>query len=147
MAGDTLRDAFRAELDYVISHASPAIAWVRRDTLNTGDNPDASGGYIDLEFTGGDESQFTFGAPGADLHREQAPVFIHVVAPLAASSTDRDMAERYGTQLRTAFRKRRFAAGARSVRITRTAPLHGGEIEGGMWAETVALEYEIYNVG
>lgn len=149
MAGDTLRDAFRAKLDAVIAAASPSIAWVRRDTLNTGDNPDASGGYIDLQFVGGDETQFTFGAPGANLHRELGPVFVHVVAPLAsspASTTERDTAERYAGQIRTGFRMARFAAGSQSVRITATASAAGGVIEGGMWAETIALQYEVFNI-
>ena len=47
----------------------------------------------------------------------------------------------------TAFRMRRFAAGARSVRITSTAPMGGGVNEAGLWVESVALGYELYNVG
>ena len=147
MAGDTLRDAFRAELDAVIAAAAPAITWVRKETLNTEENPDASTGYFEIEFGAGDEAQYTFGAPGVNLHRELAPVFIHALTPLARNETTRDLAETYLGQLRTAFRMRRFAAGARQVRITSTAPMGGGEIEGGMWAETIALQYEIYNVG
>ena len=42
---------------------------------------------------------------------------------------------------------RRFAAGSRSVRITSTAPMGGGHDEAGLWVESVALAYEIYNVG
>lgn len=143
MAGDTLRDAFRAELAAVVAAASPAITWSIKDTVNKVENPDASAGFIELEFAGGDEQQFTFGAPGANLHREHAPVFIHVVTPLGES---RDTAETYAGQLRTAFRMRRFSAGSRSVRITATAPMGGGEIEGGMWCETVALIYEVFNI-
>lgn len=147
MAGDTLRDAFRSELDAVIAAASPSITWTRRDSLNTATAPDASTGYFEIEFGVGDEVQYTFGAPGANLHREQASVFIHAIAPLAASKTTRDLAETYLGQLRNAFRMRRFSVGSNTVRITATAPMGGGEIDGGMWAETLALSYEIYNVG
>ena len=52
-----------------------------------------------------------------------------------------------GKGIRTAFRMRRFAAGARTVRITATAPMGGGHDEAGLWVESVALAYEIYNVG
>ena len=147
MAGDPLRDAFRAELDAVIAAAAPSITWLRRETLNTEDNPDASTGYFEIEFGAGDESQYTFGAPAANLHRELAPVFIHALTPLARSETTRDLAETYLGQIRAAFRMRRFAAGSRTVRITSTAPMGGGEVEGGMWAETIALQYEIFTVG
>ena len=50
-------------------------------------------------------------------------------------------------RIRTAFRMRRFAAEARSVRITSTAPMGGGHDEAGLWVESVALAYELYNVG
>lgn len=145
MAGDTLRDAFRAELATIKTAAS--ITWDIRDTLNTEDNPDASEGYIELEFPGGSEVQFTFGAPGDNLHREQGQVTVRVVTPLGAGTTMRDLAETYAAAIRSAFRMRRFAAGSRSIRITDTAPMGGGHDEAGLWAESVALGYEIYNVG
>jgi hypothetical protein len=149
MAGDPLRDAFRAELDSIISTAAPPIPWVRKDTLNTSTEPDASTGYIDLEFPGGGEAQYTFGAPAANLYHEQGQVTVRVVTPLSAGQTERDKAETYAAQIRSAFRTahRTFAAGSRTVRIKSTAPMGGGHDEGGMWAESVALEYEIYNVG
>ena len=34
-----------------------------------------------------------------------------------------------------------------SVRITSTAPMGGGHDEAGLWVESVALGYELYNVG
>lgn len=147
MAGDTFRDAFRAELDSVIAAASPAITWSRRDGLNTKDAPSASTGYFELEFLGGDEVQYTFGAPGSNWHQESGSVAVHAVAPLAKGKTTRDLAETYLAQIRTAFRARRFMAGSVQVRITGTAPMGGGAIEGGMWAETIALTYEAFNVG
>lgn len=147
MAGDTLRDAFRAELDSIIAAASPPITWTRRDALNTAVAPDASSGYFEIEFGTGNEAQYTFGAPGSNLHREEATVFIHALTPIAASKTLRDRAETYLSQIRSAFRARRFSAGSVQVRIDGTAPMGGGETEGGMWTETLALSYESYNVG
>lgn len=141
MAGDTLRDAFRAELAIVRTAAS--IAWAIKDTLNTTTNPDAGAGYLELEFPGGSEEQASFGAPGSNFFLERGQVTVHVVAPRGSS---RDTAETYAAAIRAAFRGRRFAAGARSVRIDAVAPMGGGFNEGGMWAETVALSYEIYNV-
>ncbi len=142
MAGDTFRDAWRAELATVLTGAG--IAWTIEDTLNTGENPDASTGYIELEFPGGSESQYTFGAPGSNFHNEEGQVTIRVVAPLGRL---RDTAETYAAAIRSAFRMRRFAAGSATVRITATAPMGGGHTEGGMWAESIALAYQVFNVG
>ena len=143
MAGDPLRDAFRSELATVRTAAS--ISWAIKDTLNTNINPDASAGYLELEFPGGSEEQYTFGAPSANFHREQGQVTVRVVAP-RGNATNRDLAETYAASIRSAFRMRRFAVGSRSIRITSTAPMGGGEDEGGMWSESVALGYEVYNV-
>lgn len=147
MAGDTFRDAFRAELDAVIAAASPSIGWSRRDGLNTSDQPDAASGYFEIEFLGGDESQYSFGAPGANWHLEAGQVAIHALVPMARGKTMRDTAERYLEQLRTAFRSRRFLAGSIQIRIVGTAPMGGGQIEGGMWSETIVVAYEMFNVG
>jgi hypothetical protein len=144
MPGDPLRDAFRAELATVRTAAS--VTWPIKDTLNTNVNPDASSGYLELEFPGGVEEQYTFGAPSNNLHREIGQVTIRVVAP-RGNVTNRNLAETYAAAIRNAFRMRRFAVGTRSVRITSTAPMGGGEDEGGMWSESLALGYEIYNVG
>ena len=153
MAGDTLRDAFRSELATIRSAES--ISWPIKDTLNTSTqpNPAAAGvastaaGYLELEFPGGAEAQYTFGAPAANFHREQGQVTVNVVTRLRTGTTNRDLAETYAASIRSAFRMRRFAAGSRSIRITDTAPMGGGHDEAGMWVESVALGYEIYNVG
>ena len=153
MAGDTLRDAFRAELATIRTGAS--IAWPIKDTLNTSEQPNppaaavasTSAGYLELEFPGGSEAQYTFGAPSANLHREQGQVTVNVVTRLRTGTTNRDLAETYATAIRSAFRMRRFAAGSRSIRIVAVAPMGGGHDEAGMWVESVALGYEIYNVG
>lgn len=152
MAGDTFRDAFRAELATVRTAAS--ILWPIKDTVNTATqpNPPAAGavaadaGYLELEFMGGGESQYTFGAPGANFHREEGQVTIRVVTKLRAGVTNRDLAETYAAAIRSAFRMRRFAAGSRSIRITSVAPMGGGIEEGGGWVESVALGYELFNV-
>ena len=141
MAGDPLRDAFRTRL---AAHRTTAgVTWSIIDTLNTTEDPDAATGYLELEFPGGSESQYTFGAPGADLHDEQGQVTLNVVAPLGGL---RDTAETYAAALRALFRKDRFAVGSRSCRITSTAPMGGGHTEGGLWVESVALGYQIFNV-
>lgn len=146
MAGDSLRDAFRAQLDAILA-ANPSITWEQRDTVNTGNRPDASAGYFELEFPGGSEAQFTFGAPGSNLHREQGQVTLRAVLRVNAGATERDKAESYMETVRAAFRMARFAAGTRTVRVTATSAMGGGETEAGMWAESLALAYEVYNVG
>lgn len=153
MAGDTLRDAFRAELATV--RTAESIAWPIKDTLNTSVQPNppaaavasSASGYLELEFPGGSEAQYTYGAPAANLHREQGQVTVNVVTRLRTGTTNRDLAETYAAAIRSAFRMRRFAAGSRSIRITAVAPMSGGHDEGGMWVESVALGYEVYNVG
>jgi hypothetical protein len=146
MAGDTLRDAFRAKLDTILTD-NPSIAWAQIDTLNTGIRPDASTGYFELEFPGGSEQQYTFGAPGANLHREQGQVTLRAVVHRNAGKTERDNAESYIETIRNAFRMARFAAGSRTVRITATGAMGGGQDEAGMWAESIALSYQVFNTG
>jgi hypothetical protein len=41
----------------------------------------------------------------------------------------------------------RFAAGSRTVRITATGAMGGGQDEAGMWAESIALSYQLFNTG
>lgn len=144
MAGDTLRDAFRAELASVCAAASPVVALTIRDTLNTTSNPDASAGYLEIEFPGGFESQLTFGDPGANFWREGGQVTIRVIAPLGRY---RNTAETNAESIRSGFRGRRFAAGSRTIRIDATGSMGGGHDEGGMWAEAIALSYSVLNTG
>lgn len=155
MAGDTLRDAFRSELASAIAAASPAIAWPVRDLENTGTaatlpaaNAAASEqGWFEIEFVGGSEEQYTFGAGSSDLHRETGQVTVRAVTRLAAGTTLRDTAERYIEQLRTAFRKHRFAAGSTKVFVDSVMPMGGGFGEGGEWVESFAIGYHRYNAG
>lgn len=154
MAGDPLRDAFRTELAAVLA-VSPTIPWPVKDIINTTEQPappaagvaGSAAGWFEIEFPGGSEEQFTFGAPGSNLHREQGQVTIRAVTRLRAGKTIRDLAEAYLATVRTRFRLRRFAVGSRQVRITATAPMGGGFDEGGQWVESIALGYQVFNVG
>ena len=155
MAGDTLRDAFRTELAAVIAAASPAIAWTVRDLHNTGtaatlpaaNAATSAQGWFEIEFPGGAEEQYTFGAGASDLHRETGQVTVRAVTRLGAGTTVRDTAERYVEQLRTAFRKHRFMAGSTKVFVDAVQPMGGGFDEGGAWVESFAIGYRRYNVG
>lgn len=141
-SGDPLRDAFRSALAAICTTAG--VSWPIKDTLNTTENPDASTIYLELEFPGGVERQFTFGAPGANLHREEGQVTVRVCSPLGGGHDESEFA---AAQIRAAFRMRRFPAGDRSVRITSTGAMGSGMNDAGLWVESVALGYEIYNVG
>lgn len=143
MAGDPFRDAFQARLSTHVTAAG--ITLPVADLRNTDEDPDAATGYIALEFPGGSEDQFTFGAPGANLHREQGQVTLRVAVPLGAS---RDIAEAAAAALRALFRQDRFpTSDSRSIKVTATGALGGGLRDGGLWAESIALRYETYNVG
>jgi len=146
MAGDTFRDAIRGALDDILT-ANPTITWLHKDTLNTGVNPDASTGYFEIEFPGGDESQYTFGAPGSNDWQEIGQITVRAVLRQNAGETERDKAEVYLEIIRAAFRGRRITLGSRAIRIKRTSAMGGGQNEAGMWAESIALEYERFNVG
>ena len=153
MAGDTLRDAFRTRL--AAHRTTASIPWPIVDVLNTAEQPapaaanaaSTAQGHLELDFLGGSEAQYTFGAPASNLHREQGQVTVRIVTRLRAGTTVRDLAETYAAALRNLFRMDRFAAGSRTIRITAVAPMGGGFDEGGMWVESLALAYEIYNVG
>lgn len=142
MAGDTLRDAFRTRLQTHVTAAS--IALPIKDVVNTGVNPDASTAFLALEFPGGSEAQYTFGVPGSNLWREEGQVTLRVYARLGR---DRDTCEAAAEALRNRFRGDRFAAGSRTVRILEVMPMGGGQDEGGLWVESVALGYQTYSTG
>lgn len=154
MAGDPLRDAFRAELAVVLAVA-PAIPWPVKDVINTADQPappaagvaGSAAGWFEIEFPGGSEEQYTFGAPGSNWHRERGQVTIRAVTRLRAGKTIRDLAEGYLATLRTRFRLRRFSVGSQQVRIIATMPMGNGVDEGGRWVESLALEYQLFNIG
>jgi len=146
MAGDTFRDAVRGALDAILQ-ANPSITWPHKDTLNTGIRPDASTSYFELEFPGGDENQFTFGAPGSNDWKETGQITVRAVVRQNAGKTERDKAESYIEIIRQAFRGRRIALGSRAILIVKTGAMGGGHDEAGMWVEAIALEYKRFNVG
>lgn len=142
MAGSVLRDAFRTEL--VTVAAEQSISWAITDAVNTDENPATESGFLYLEFGSGSEEMLTFGSPGNNLYLETATVFVRIAAPL---TRDRDNAESYGAAIRAAFRGRRFTAGGQQVKVDGVAALGGALMAGGMWIETVALSYQVYNIG
>ena len=146
MAGDPVRAAFRDRL--LAWKVDLGIPWPAIDLTNTGENPEASQGFLALEFPGGPvESQFTFGAPGQNLWIEEGQATLYIKTRLGAGTAVRDQAELYGAQLRSRFRGDRFAAGTVTVQITGTAAMGGGQDDGGLWVEAVGLAYRVFNVG
>lgn len=143
--GDPLRLAFRERL--VVWLADLGISWPIADLRNAGENPDVSLGFVALDFPGGSEDQYTFGAPGLNFWREQGQVTLYVKTRLGAGMTMRNLAESYAGVLRARFCNDRFVVGNGTVRIVSTAPIGGGHDEVGLWGEAVALGYETYNVG
>jgi hypothetical protein len=143
--GDEFRDACRARLQAHISTAG--ISWSLLDLLNTGTNPDVSSSFIDIEFPGGNEDQYTFGAPGNNFFDERGQLTIRVTTRLGAGLTERNLAEIYAGRLRNLFRNDRFAAGNTTVRITAAEPMGGGHDEAGLWSESLALRYRRYVIG
>jgi hypothetical protein len=109
--------------------------------------PDASTGYFELEFPGGDESQYTFGAPGFNDWQEIGQITVRAVVRQNAGKTERDRAESFIETIRAAFRGRRIPIGTRAIRIKRTGAMGGGQDEAGMWVESIGLEYERFNIG
>ena len=141
MSGDAVRDAFRSETQTILT--ALGITWSLIDTFNTTQQPDAASPFIQLEFGSTEESQYTSGAPGYNLFREDGMVLLAIAAPLGQEGS----ADTYAEQIRGRFRERRFAAGSRSVLVTSASPMGGGRVAGGMWIEYVALRYETFNVG
>jgi hypothetical protein len=143
MAGDTLRDAFRARL-VALAGQSPAVTLAVKDLVNTTELPDASVSFLALEFIGGSEDQYTFGIPGHNRFLEIGQVTLRVCAPIGS---DRDTCEAAAEILRNRFRNDSFAAGNRTIRIVDTTPMGGGQDEGGLWVESIGLRYRVFNTG
>lgn len=146
MTGEPLRDAFADALDSVLGQA-PAIPWARKDTVNTAEDPDVATPYIDLEFFSAAERQYTFGAPGNNLHHEPGQVTIKLHVPLGQAD-QQALTGGYADTIRRRIRMKRFAmAGGQEIRITATQRMGDGYDEAGMWVESIGLHYETYNVG
>lgn len=149
MAGDPIRDAFRAKLQDILDDASPPITWPVIDTDNGEANPDGAVPYIEIRFEGGNELPFARGGDGSSLWLEDSQAFIDFVVPLGDG---REEQERNAYIVRNGFRGLFFntspESGAIQIEIVTAAPLGGGQgIDGGMNAKTIALGYRIYNVG
>lgn len=143
MAGDPLRDAFRTKLAAIVAAAS--IPWPVQDTLNTGTQPDAAASFIDLEFNGGQETEYTFGAPGSNLWKETGQVMVRLYP---ARNIGHDLLETYALAIRNALRHARFVMSTgQTVRLDAVSPLGGGFVDAGWWCETIGISYTIYNTG
>jgi hypothetical protein len=143
MAGDPLRDAFRAELQSVVTAAS--ITWPIKDTLNTAPPIDASESYITLQYGGGIEQPAWFAGTGNNGWAENGIIYVDLIT---SAGDGAETAERYADLIRKGFRNRRFAtAEGRAVRILAVGPFGGGEDEGVGWKETVPIEYRAFNIG
>lgn len=149
MAGDPIRDAFRAKLQQILDAASPAITWPIIDTDNGEENPDGAEPYIEIRFEGGVEVPFARGGDGSSFWQENSQVFIDFVVPLGDG---REEQERNAYVVRNGFRGLFFntspESGAIQIEIVTAAPLGGGQgVDGGMNAKTIGIDYRIYNVG
>lgn len=153
MAGSPFRDAWRSRLATHRTAAGYTTTFPIRDVDNTGTPAgvpsDAEVGFLVLEFQGGPpDRQYTFGAPGSNLHNEEGQVALRVITRLRAGQTIRDAAEAIAEAMRTRFRMDRFATSdARTIRITGVSPIDDGFDEGGTYIVSVLIGYQIYNVG
>ena len=155
MAGDPFEDAYNADFDAVVLAASPSIPWRRKDLDNTGadagppaaDATTANAGWFEVSYEGGSEAQYTFGAPGANFHRETGQITIRAVTRLRAGATVRDAAAAYLAQLRAVLRTRKTPLGSQEIRIIETMPMGSGQDEAGNWVRSLGLAYRVFNVG
>lgn len=146
MAGDPFKDAVRARLATHADDLGLGGTFPIRDTDNTSDQPDAGANYLELEFPGGPPDRlWGFGNPGNNLYDEVGQITLNVVTPLRQN---RDAAEAAAAGLRGKFRGDRIELSTgRFIRITGTSPLNDGRTEGGHWAVSVLLAYQVFNVG
>lgn len=138
MAGDPVRDAFRAQLALV-----PGI-WTIQRTENPNQQPGIGSRYVTLEWIDSVEEQASWGTPGANLWRVRGWVDIRLVSQRGQGS---DAAEAMALAIRNYFRARRFATSeGRDVRIVEISPPGGGE-DRGAWIEALLVQYETFNLG
>lgn len=153
MAGSPFKDAWRTRLATHRTAAGYTTTWLVKDVDNTTEQPGVPSatvqGHLELEFPGGPpDRQYTFGAPGANLHDEQGQVTLRIVTKLRAGTTIRDAAEVIAETMRTRFRNDRFDTSAgRTIRVTGVSPISEGFDEGGTYIVTVLFAYQIHNVG
>lgn len=153
MSGSPFKDAWRTRLATHRSAAGYTATWPIKDVDNTAEHPgvpsDAVQGFLEFEFPGGPpDRQYTFGAPGSNLHDERGQVTLRVVSRLRAGATLRDAAEAIAEAMRSRFRNDRFDTSAgRTIRVDGVSPLSDGFDEGGTYVVTVLLSYQMFNVG
>lgn len=150
MPGDPFRGAWRARLEH--HRQARGIAWPIKDLDSTTERPDASRGFLDIEFSGGEPERLgAWGAPGDNYWDENGQVSIDTFCPLGDVAL-RDQADACAATLRTAFRADRFAFDRGDgvllkVRITATAPLTTGLARAGLRVTSVLLGYHLLNRG
>jgi hypothetical protein len=145
--GDPFRNAMRDRLGVILTEL--AIPWPLVDMDNAGNNPDVSASFVCLDFPGGSpEEQYTFGAPGANYWKETGQVSVYLKTRMGAGTTTQRVAEGYAAAIRRKFRANRIGMdGGYSIVITATAAMGGGHDEGGLWVESIGLEYRLFTSG
>lgn len=138
MAGDPVKDAFRAQLALV-----PGM-WTYKDTENPSPQPNVGSRFVTIEWMDSPERLLAWGAPGTNLYQVDGFLQIHLKSPRGKGSAEAEVMSRAAW---TYFRARRFQTSeSRDVRIVSVAQL-GGEVDGAMWVESLLVEYETLNLG
>lgn len=151
MAGDPLHAAFLAHLTAELAECGFMLPWTVKDTRNTVENPDASEPFVTFEIIPGATTQFTTGAPGANLHQEQGQITVGWAVPLG-DEANQQLAGEYAyalfkRMLSTSPERNRFDCDGLIVRLFSPVRMGVGETEGGDWIETLAVSYEHFLVG
>ncbi len=138
MAGDPVKDAFRAQLVLV-----PGM-WTYKDTENPSTQPNVGGRFVTIEWMDSPERLLAWGSPGANLYQVNGFLQIHLKSPRGKGSAEAEVMARTTW---TYFRARRFQTSeSRDVRIVSVTQL-GGEVDGAMWVESLLVEYDTKNLG
>lgn len=138
MAGDPVKDAFRAQILQV-----PDI-WTYKDTENPSPQPNVGSRFLTIEWMDSPERLMAWGSPGSNLHKVNGFLQIHLNSPRGQGSA---VAEVMARAVWTYFRARRFQTSElRDVRIVSVTQL-GGEVDGAMWVESLLIEFETFNLG
>lgn len=139
-ANDVVREAFRTELQTILTAAS--IGWAIKDVANAFAEADGQTPFVTLEFSVGAEDMYARGGSGSNMWDERGQVMIRLFVPLNAG---RSPAEGYASSIRKAFRNRRFnRTDGQQVR-TNAGPTDT-YVDGARWVLTVPVAYQTYNV-
>jgi hypothetical protein len=138
MAGDPVKDAFRAQLLLVSG------IWTYKDTENPTPQPDIGARFVTIEWMDSPERLLAWGSPGSNLYKVEGFLQIHLKSPRGQGSA---AAEVMARTVWTYFRARRFQTSeSRDVRIVDITQL-GGEVDGAQWVESLLVHYETFNLG